>query len=267
MPGRSTPRAEQWLESKFPQWTKSILEDWANGGFDHLEAVVFSRGDDAAQRLYYYICELQRRGLIGGPEALIFDIAKVPRASSEAHTITAVHKLAERLEVDDGRLEEAIVATNGRRSTGPAPSGEGPVCLLIGTPPPTERLHQAVADAGFAASGPTLAGAWADLGPPVAEGTGDPIAAIGRQVHARPDDQRGFNDDAGSVLDRAREAKASAAVLWYTEEDEARVWELTRIRDALASTGLPLLVMTRRDASARDGAPEEILSFLRGLGS
>ena len=98
---RPTPRADAWLESKFPGWARSILEDWADGCFDELSAVLFSRADDAAQRLYYYVCELQRRGLISGPEALILDVAKIPRPSSEAHTIEAVRRLARELGLDD----------------------------------------------------------------------------------------------------------------------------------------------------------------------
>src|SRR5690606_38534985 len=31
-----TPWADQWLESGFPGWTRSILEQWHAGVFDHL---------------------------------------------------------------------------------------------------------------------------------------------------------------------------------------------------------------------------------------
>ena len=58
--GAPTPHADRWLESKFPVWSRSIVEQWATGRFDELDAVVFSRGDDAVQRVYYYLCELQR---------------------------------------------------------------------------------------------------------------------------------------------------------------------------------------------------------------
>ena len=81
------------------------------------------------------------------------------------------------------------------------------------------------------------------------------------------DDRRGFGDAAGSALDLARGCAAQAAVLWYGEEDEVRVWSLPQVRDALSQAGLPLLVMTRRDEAARDGAPGEIRQFLEGLKS
>lgn len=263
---RPTPQADTWLESMFPKWAKSILEDWAEGAFDALSAVVFSRADDAAQRLYYYICELQRRGLIGGPRPMIFDVAKIPRASSEAHTIDAVRRLAAELDLDDATLETGIVATNRKRGSAPAdPAGR--TCLIVGTPPPQRLLHVAVLGAGFIPVGRTLAELWSNAGAEVPEATGDPCAAIGRQVHGRADDRRGFGDVAQSAAQLARRCNADAAVLWYGEEDEARVWEVPRVRQALADEGLPLLIMTRRDEAGRDGAPDEVREFLEGLKS
>lgn len=263
---RPTPRADEWLESKFPGWANSILEDWADGRFDQLSTVLFSRADDAAQRLYYYICELQRRGLIGGPKALILDVAKIPRPSSETHTIEAVRSLARELGIANEALDTGIATANRKRETG-ARAKEGRACLLIGTPPPHRLLHEAIIGAGFAPIGQTLAEVWADPGPAVEENSGDPAAAIGRQVHRRRDDRRGFGDAAGSVLDLARGCAAQAAVLWYGEEDEVRVWSLPQVRDAMSQAGLPMLVMTRRDEAARDGAPEEVRAFLEGLKS
>jgi hypothetical protein len=112
--------------------------------------------------------------------------------------------------------------------------------------------------------GATLPGLWADPGPPVEEASGDPAAAIARQLHGRPDDQRGFGDQAASALAAARAVDARAAVLWYTEEDEARVWSVPSVRKALADAAIPTLLLTRRDGLARDGAGDEIASFLQG---
>lgn len=262
---RPTPKADAWLESKFPGWAKSVLEDWAEGAFDELSTVVFSRADDAAQRLYYYICELQRRGLVGGPRPLIFDVAKIPRASSEAHTIDAVRRLAREFELDGDALDAGIAAANSKRAVDAAPASRP--CLLIGTPPPQRLLHVAILGAGFVPVGQTLAELWADPGPAVEEASEDPAAAIGLQVHRRQDDRRGFGDTARSAVELARTCDAEAAVLWYGEEDEARVWDVPHVRKALAVAGLPLLVLTRRDEAGRDGAPEEVREFLEGLKS
>lgn len=262
-----TPRADRWLENKFPAWSRSIVEEWALGRFDELDAVVFSRGDDAVQRMYYYLCELQRRGLIGGPRPIIFDVAKIPRATSEAHTIASVRRLAAMLKLDNAALETAIGKLNIRRAATDVSRAPDPTCLIAGTPPPQRLLHDAVAVAGFAAVGPTLAEAWSHPGPRVEEASGDPAAMIGRQVFARSDDRRGFLDASAVTAARAREAGATAAVLWYSEEDEARVWELPRVRDVLATLEVPTLVMTRRDETGADGAPEEIRAFLEGVRS
>ena len=99
-PERATPTADRWMESKFAPWARAILEGWAAGDYDGLGQVLFSRADDSAQRLYYYLCELQRRGLVSGPEALILDIAKVPRGSSVDRTADGLRRMAARLGVD-----------------------------------------------------------------------------------------------------------------------------------------------------------------------
>jgi hypothetical protein len=261
---RLTPRADQWLESKFPAWARSIVEDWVEGRFDDRETVIFSRGDDVVQRLYYYLCELQRRSLAGGPRALVFDVAKIPRATSVHHTTVAVRRLAAEFDLDDDALEAGIVAANRRRGIGNSPRGDR-TCLLIGTPPSHRRLHDAVAAAGFQPVGPTLEEMWGDLGPRVEEGSGDPAAAIAVQVHGRYNDRRGFTSEAGDVLRRVEAVRPSAAVLWYTEDDEARIWKLPAVSVALAKAGLPILTLTRRDELAADDAPEQIRTFLEGV--
>ena len=62
-------------------------------------------------------------------------------------------------------------------------------------------------------------------------------------------------------------AEKISAVLWFSEEDEANVWELPRLRDTLAARGVPMLVMARRDEASADGALTEIAAFLKGLQS
>jgi hypothetical protein len=254
---RPTPRAEAWLESRFPRWALSLVEDWAQGRFDELEAVVFSRGDDVVHRLYYYLCELQRRGIVGGPRPIVFDVAAIARPSSEAHTIASVRRFAAELGLDAAGLARGIAATNAQRRGAAAPPE--PVCLLPGTPPPQDRLHHAVRAAGFAPLGPKLAETWADAGPAIDPGD-DPAAAIGRQVHAR-------RITGSSPTEPAAQAAARAAVLWYTEEDEARIWLLPPLRARLAEAGVPTLVMTRRDERGDDGAVTEIRLFLEGVAS
>ena len=253
---RAFPRASQWLESKFPLWAFSILEDWSAGSLDHLSHVVFSRGDDSAQRLYYYVCELQRQGLLTGPEPLIFDLAQIPRESSLARTELAVTNLAERLGMKESELDGA-----GEVAASP-PSPSRRVCLLAGTPPPDRRVHDMVARAGWEASGRTLSDVWSDIGVP-----GTTFAAIARRVHEAQAGPRNFRDRAAEIASRAEQANASAALLWYAEEDEAEIWHLPEQRAALADAGIPTLVLTRRDWRSGDGLADEIAAFLAGIGS
>lgn len=261
---RDFPVAGQWLESKFPRWAFSIVEDWASGAFGHLEAVVFSRGEDSAQRLYYYICELRTRGLLAGPEPVIFDVARIGRSSSEARCIAAVRALAARLGISDSALEAEIVR---RVQPEPGMPGSGPACLLGGTPPPDDRLHRVIAAAGWQAHGKTLAESWLGEDAPAAAATGDPCAALGRRLHGSESGVRSFADRGAALAERAQACGARAAVLWFAEEDEAEVWSLPAQRRALEAAGLPVLVLTRRDWRANDGAGDEIAAFLKGLGA
>ncbi len=65
-----TSRADSYLESSFAPVERSIAEQWLKGDLLFLSHVVLSRARDSSQRLYYYICELQRRGLCPGPAAI-----------------------------------------------------------------------------------------------------------------------------------------------------------------------------------------------------
>ena len=261
---RSTERASQWLESKFAPWTKMVVEAWADGDLDHLEAVVFSRAEDSSQRLYYYVCELQRRGLLSGPEAVIVDIAKIPRPSCEGRPTEAVRALCRRFDVGDDALEQAIRQTNERRRAMPQ-APEGRRCLVAGTAAPDDRIHRIVEGCGFVAVAETLADEWGNIGPLVTEGTGDPAAAVGAQLHQFSIGPRSFADPAEELLSRMRAVNAQAVVVWRIEEDEAQAWHLPAQRRALEENGIPSLVMTRRDWLLRDGAADEIASFLTGI--
>ena len=249
--------ASAWMESKFAPWAPIALQAWADGDYDHLGRVVFSRADDTAQRFYYYVCELQRRGLVGGPEAVMFDLAMIPRQSSFERTEQKVRELAELLGASEAAIEQAI-------SPAPAaiaPAGR-PLCLIAGSPLPDRRLHRAVENAGFAAAGQTLADFWAEEAGAVERGTGNPCAAIARVLHASSSGPRSFADRSALLAERLSQSRAKAAILWRIEEDEAQVWHLPAERRVLEQSGVPHLVLTRRDWFAEDGAVEEISRFL-----
>jgi len=263
-PDRDVSRAHAWLESKFMPWAPVVLEAWADGEYDHLEQVMFSRADDTSQRLYYYACELQARGLIAGPKATIFDVAKIPRPTSTERTMAKARDLAGELGVDDAALEAAIVTSNAERAQVRAVNSAA-VCLLAGTSAPDDRLHRAITSAGFEPVGQTLVDEWTDLGAPIDEGTGDPVAAVARQVQERKAGPRSFADPADKLASRLEAAGAAAVVLWQTEEDEAQSWQLPAQRRLLEKSGLPHLILTRREWLANDGAAAEIIEFLSGI--
>lgn len=97
VPGTQTARADRFIETSFSASTRRIAEQWLTGKLDALEAVIFSRADDSAQRLYYYLCELQRTGQCAGPKPLLYDIASIDRPSSLAHTIESTRRLADEI--------------------------------------------------------------------------------------------------------------------------------------------------------------------------
>jgi len=108
--------AARYFEPSFLPAVRAVAARWLRGELDAFEAVVFSRGDDSAQRAYYYLCELQRRGQVGGPLPLIFDVAKIARASSLAHTEGSLRGLAEQLRCDAVSLARGLEMRNRRRA-------------------------------------------------------------------------------------------------------------------------------------------------------
>lgn len=258
---REMPHADQWLESKFPRWARTLVEDWATGVLDHLEGVIFSRADDSSQRLYYYLCELQRQGKIEGPRPLLFDMAKINRPASEAQTVAAVRHLCDQLGVSRQALAAVAAAPEDRI----VPDADGrPKCLLDGALPTDRRIHAMIEAAGWQAIGPTLTEVWHPPFDPMPD-DGDPYAIVARRLRERNDGPRGFRDEGATLVDAVTATGAAAVILWFAEEEEALVWTLPARRAALEGIGMPTLVLTRRDARGADGLADEIGNWLRGL--
>lgn len=298
-PDRPTPFADQWLESGFPGWSRSMLQQWHEGALDGLQAVVFSRTDDASQRLYYYVRELQRRSLLKGPKPLVMDLALVPRESSFEHSAAAVATLAAELGVGEGALREGMARADGLRvklatlqrarsgngalfeqlsravlwsdptrwidavkAALPAGSGSaGRRVLLAGSVPPDERLHLAVEGAGAAIVAETHVNALGRLGSPWGLNEATPAHHIARQLIATASGPRAFIDRARWIVRQATDARAAAVILWLTREDEALAWHVPAMRRALESAGVAALVLPAASWRADDGAPARIAEF------
>lgn len=290
-------RSAEWLETSFAPWTFSMLDAWLEGQFDFFEYVLFSRGDDSSQRLYYYICELQRQGLAAGPTPLIFDVAHVKRPTSLAHTVASVRMLAQRLEIGDDALWAGIDVANRRRRLlaaveaerdGPGsyyeriaraslfrdiddslsgikhPGGdaEGRV-LLAGSAPPDDRVHRAVEETGWTVVGEFHDRVLGRLGPVIDRREGDPAARIGAQAHYLSVGPRVFGDQTGALLQDVRRTRADAVILWLIEQDEARLWRVPEEKAALEEAQIPTLILTRRRWDAADGTADEVAQFLK----
>jgi hypothetical protein len=291
----ATPRADAWLEPSFQPWAHSILEQWADGAFDFLARVIFSRGNDTAQRLYYYICELQRRGELGGPTPLILDLAYIPRTSSVDRSAETIEALAAALGLHDAALERGIAVANHRRSLfadlarqragagarherigraalfaaleGLTVEAEAPDerrrVLLAGSPPPDDRLHAAIERGDWMVAGELSEMTPARLGPPI-NGEGAPAARIALQLQAPRFGPRSFADPAIAIVEEARRVRAEAVVLWLIEQEESIVWHVPAQVAALKGAGLPVLILSRRRWDGADGAGEEMASWLEG---
>lgn len=298
-PYGATQWADQWLESGFPFWSRSILEQWHDGVFDCLETVVFSRADDASQRLYYYVAELQRRGKLGGPAPRIFDIALIRRASSQAHTEAALKDLMQAFEVTADSLHDGIERANrlrrrlaelerGRTANGPlheqlfraalwtdpchwldavvipdaTPATQR--ILLAGSVPPDERLHDAVEATGASVVAEAHAFASDRLGPELEIGDRGPAGDLAFHLCRHSIAPRAFIDRAAWLMTRFQAARADAVVLWLAREDEALAWPVPAQQHALEVAGVPALLLAAARWQVDDDTPQKIADFIAG---
>jgi len=257
---------------------------------------VFTRGDDSSQRLYYYLCELRRRGFIAGPEPLMFDVAQIPRASSIAHNRQALTRLLDQLAIDPQLLAAGRLRANAQRELfarldldrcGPGHRYEhiaraslfadlgpalqqatftddmaAPCVLLAGSSPPDDRFHCAIEAVGWNVGGDSYHRALRRYGAPLATDC-DALSAMASHLNQSCQGPRAFVDRTATLLDDIKLAQARAVVLWLTEEDEALAWSVAQQRQALAHCGVPALVLTRRRWDGSDGAAEAMQQFLR----
>jgi hypothetical protein len=291
-----TPWADRWLESSFPYWARSILEQWHAGAFDGISTVVFSRTDDASQRLYYYVAELQRRGLLSGPMPHALDIALQRRESSVEHTADAIRALCSALDVAPSALPEAIVRANRlrraladlehRRTGGGAhyerlarlalwtdptqwigalalpgqPAGRSRV-LLAGSVPPDDRLHRSVEATGASVIGEAHVHGLTRLGPELVLHAGPVERQIAIHLQQASVGPRAVIDRARWLVERATAARADAVIVWLTREDEALAWQVPAQRCALAAAGTPLLMLPAARWQADEDTLERLTAF------
>jgi len=296
---QATPDADKWLESSFPGWARSMVEDWIAGRFDLFESVIFTRGDDASQRLYYYLCELRNRGVTKGPEPVIFDVATIPRKTSVNHCINAINRLMHTLGLTSADLEQGITRANeyrqcfaGLRSQRTAPgqlieniaradlfcdllpdlsafdlpeSNNDRGLVLAGSIPPDDSFQQAAEACGWNIVGEVNQRSLSRYGAPIEVGADDPVTMIARRINDNPYGPRAFADRSARLLAEVESSGAEAVVLWLTEDDEAQAWHVASQRAALADRNIPALVMTRRRWDGQDDSIKHMTEFLQEL--
>jgi hypothetical protein len=295
-----TPRADVWLESSFPPYARSMLEDWADGRFNCLEQVIFTRGEDVSQRLYYYVCELQRCGKLAGPRPLIFDIARIDRPSSHRYTEAALRHLTQQLRLTDELLNHGITRANvlramfselRQRRRAPGSVYEKIVraslfadverarevlngqdlphdrhrVVLGGSSPPDQRIHQLLEACGAWVSGEFYDRNLERLGETVQEGAIDPVSGIAQGWLQHTFLGRDRKAPEERLLALVRETQAQAVVLWFAREDEGLAWQVPRLRRGLQAANIPALILTARDWNFTDGAALAMQTFLEGL--
>jgi benzoyl-CoA reductase/2-hydroxyglutaryl-CoA dehydratase subunit BcrC/BadD/HgdB len=284
-----TPLADRYLEPGFSPAARSIAQQWLSGACDFLQAVVFSRSDDSAQRLYYYLCELQRSGGTAGPRPMLYDVAKIPRQTSRRHTEDSTLRLANELGCDFTALPDAIERRNRRRRLlealalsramdlafglefdtalaawleRPRSVHTGPRLILAGSVPPDERLHSAVEAAQGRIVDEVGDHSLARFGAPIA---GSTIRSLSDHYHALPCGSRGFEDRPDRLVARAAACGAHGVILWLIEEDETLVWDAPGMQQRLSASRIPVLTLARRRWDLRDDALELIGEFTARL--
>lgn len=122
-PGEDTPLADEFLEPAFDPWSRSLFEKLIRGDYRFLDAIILPRTHDALQRLYYYLCEIERKHpQYSLPPVFLVNLLHTPRASTTAYNRARFAQFAEFLQslgnrFDDAALENSIDTYNRLRSS------------------------------------------------------------------------------------------------------------------------------------------------------
>ena len=298
----ATPHANHYLESAFTPEARAICEQWLRGDLDQIDAVVFSRSDDAAQRLYYYLCELRRSHRAHGPTPILFDVATIARATSVENTLAATKALASELHSDYAALPASVARYQARmdilhrlHTVRRSRSLRGSDAFSV--------LHAADLNwreefdrnlvryldntDGFSSRVRLL---FAGNTPPdnrfhlaVEQAGGnivyeltehrhaattigmDAIVDIAHRHHQGATLSQQMRASPALLVETARESDAQAVILWAIEEDGALPWEISRQVNALHAAGIPVLSLTRQAWLAEQHTLTQVSTFVASL--
>jgi len=136
-PNVPTPLADEFMEPAFDPLTRSIFERVLSDEFDFLDAIVLPRTNDAQQRLYYYLCEIERSyPQYKLPPVYLLDMLHTQRPTSDAHNAMMIQHFKQFIESVSGnpvadenltqsvslynRLRDALLRVTRLRSRSPA---------------------------------------------------------------------------------------------------------------------------------------------------
>jgi len=297
-----TPHADEYLESSFVPDARAVVEQWISGALDFMDAVIFTRNEDSSQRLYYYLCELQRTRRCGGPKPILYDIATIARATSIGHTEQSTRTLARNLGASESAIKSAaqfvavrtalVNEMQSRNVLGSlahriARASEfdwrmdfdnalrtwlasaqstlaAPRIVLAGSPPPDDRLHRFVEDAGG-----TIVGELTEMtAPHVAESVvadHDDLKQLALRYYRIATPAQRMLKTKMWVADEVQARGAHGAILWLIEEDEALPWEAPAQAQALRDAKIPVLVLARQNWRAGADTRQAIQAFVRTL--
>lgn len=300
---REPTSADRFVEHSFAWPQRSIADQWLTGSLDHLHTVIFSRSDDSGQRLYYYLCELQRRGLGAGPRPLLYDVAGLDRQASFEHTLDSTRLLAGQLGSAPHRLEAGLQRVRQREQLAqavrarrllPAPlRGSAGWAFEFATGcdwreafddaarPWLERsslLHMPLRVLLAGDPPPddqlhlAIEACSASVVRELTESTSasertqrDALAAIADEFQRRKSPALAMRGNARWLVDEARDHRADAVLLWLSEQDEALPWEIARQVHSLRDAGIPTLLLARQPAHVSAASLTQVMHFLRGL--
>jgi len=295
--------ADCYLETAFTPESRSICEQWLCGDLDFIDAVVFPRSNDAAQRLYYYLCELQRCGRTHGPTPLMFDVSTIERSTSFDHTLAATKRLARALQIDVSSLSSSIARFQKRgdvlnkvmesRMTPDALRGSEAFTVLcaadldwretfdrqieqhLGTAPRIVSQRR-VLFAGNMPPDSRIHLAVEQSGGNIVRELiehhhndliigPDILADIARRHHQGATLAQQMLASSTLLVDAAREANAQGVIIWAIEEDETLPWEIPRQAATLRTAGMPVLVLSRQAWRADEAVLAQISEFVASL--
>jgi benzoyl-CoA reductase/2-hydroxyglutaryl-CoA dehydratase subunit BcrC/BadD/HgdB len=168
---RETPLADAIMEDLFHPSIRGLFERLLRGEFAWLSAIMLPRASDAAHRLYYYLCELERTGA-AVPKPLLFDMTQTPGAASEAYAAVKLARLWHQLrglgngQAGESQLRAAIEQSNRRRDVlesltalrldGRVSGAEMLAAFAASRMLPRTNFEKAVPQAGAARKGPRV---------------------------------------------------------------------------------------------------------------